>query len=285
MRFFAWLRHWINTAVAAATRTDFYRRLDERKPGEAVAHLALLSVFLWTLPFVIVFFVDASRATKSLMEGLRVHVPAGTIFEMKKGAFSNTLSEPLVFGDKEFKVIVNNASSTLALQEGESGLIVSASGVLQRDPLREQKMSFASAPDFRWTRENMLESIARWTPLALFLGAILMSIAVFGAIWIGFLLSVALHGFVLWLALKIGKRTWPWKRALVASAYAATGPIALNALLSAAGLNLSVISNIWYWLILIWIAYDAITRSAPAPGKGGGDAQAEKAVDRSSGGQ
>jgi hypothetical protein len=146
-------------------------------------------------------------------------------------------------------------------------------------------MVFASAPDFRWTRENMLESIARWTPLALFLGAILLSIAVFGATWIGFLLSVALHGLILWLALKVGKRAWPWKRAFVAAAYAATGPIALNAFLSAAGLNLSVLSNIWYWLILIWIAYDAIARSVLSPGKGGSDAQAEKAVDRTSRGQ
>jgi hypothetical protein len=267
MRFLAWLRHWINTAVSAATRVDFYRRLDERKPGEAVAHLALLSVFLWTLPFVIVFFADASKGAKSLMEGLRAQVPAGTVFEMKKGAFSNSLSEPLVFGDKEFKVIIDNASGTSALQAGESGLIVSASGVLQRDPLREQTMSFAKAPDFRWTRENMLESIARWTPLALFVGAVLLSLAVFIATWIGFLMSVALHGLLLWLALKLAKRAWPWKRAFVASAYAATGPIFLNALVSAAGLNLSVISNVWYWLILIWIVYDVIVQGAPAPQK------------------
>ena len=46
MRFLAWLRHWINTAVSAATRVDFYRLLAERKPGEPVAHLALPPVSL-----------------------------------------------------------------------------------------------------------------------------------------------------------------------------------------------------------------------------------------------
>ncbi len=267
MRFFSWLRQWIRTVIAAATRTEFYLRFEERKPREAAGHLALLSVFLWTLPFVVLCFFFVGTAVKSIVIGLREQVPPGTVFEMKNGSFSSSLSEPLVFGDEEFKIVINSASGTAALQAGESGLVVSASGIRERTPLREQEASFANVPDFRKSREELLEATVRWAPFAMFLTIAVMSLVVFGSVWIGFLASTALHGSLLWLALKICKRTWPWKRAFVVSAYAATGPILLNAILSASGLNLGAVSSVWYWLILIWIVYGAVKQSAPAPEK------------------
>ncbi len=279
MKFFAWLRRWIRTAVAASSRKDFYRQLDDRVLGESVAHLALLSVFLWVLPFLIVFFIDTRHGLQAFTEGLRTRIPAGAVFEMKKGAFSNTLPAPLVFGDKEFKLIVNSATGPLALQEGESGFVVNATGIVQRDPLRTQALSFARVPDFRVTREELRDRIARWAPPALFLGALLTALVVFSLTLAGFLISAALHALLLWFAMRIAKRPWPWKRALIATMYAATLPIVVNALVSAAGLNLGMLPNLLYWLILIWIAYDAITRGQVASGKGERDErQKEDAV-------
>lgn len=260
MKFFAWLQHWVRTAAAASSRKEFYRRIEERKLGEAVAHLALLTVFLWVVPFLVVFFVDASHAGRALTEGLRARIPAGTVFEMKNGAFTNTLPGPLNFGDKDFAVIVNDASNTAMLKEGENGLVVNATGVLQRNGLRDQTVSFKKVPDFRWTRENMLSAIGRWAPPVLFLGALLLGCLMFAMTWIGFLISAFLHALLFLLVLAIAKRPWPLKRAFIAAAFAATGPILLNALLSVARLQLGFVPNALYWLILAWIAYDAIKR-------------------------
>lgn len=291
MKFFAWLRHWIRTAIAASSRKDFYRHLDGRKPGEAVAHLALLAVFLWTLPFLIVFFVEVPRALRQAADGVRAHVPAGTTFEMKDGTLTSNLQEPLRFSEDGSVVVIDTATATSALPPYAGGpanaIVIGFDGIMQRTGDQEARYtSFKKVPDFSVSREEALAQFARWMPLALFLGAVLVSLAVFGLTLLGFLISVALHALVLWFALKVAKRPWPWKRAFVASAYAATGPIALNAVLSTSGANLGAVSDVLYWLILIWIAYDAITRSGTASGKGGSDGRKEEVpVDRPHGGQ
>ncbi len=284
MKFFAWLQHWVRTAIAASSRKEFYRRLEERKVGEGIAHLALLSLFLLVLPFIVYFFVDASRASNIFTENLRARIPAGTVFEMKDGKFTDTLTEPIVFGDKNFTVRINSATSSLTLAEGENGLLVTSTGITQQDGPKTQTISFKDAPNFRVTREEILDGMARWMPLVLFVGAIFVSLMMFGITLFGFLLSAAAHGLLLFFALKVAKRPWPWKRAFVASAYASTLPIVLNVLLSAAGASLGFVPSLLYWLILIWVAYDVITRSA-APGKGGNDVGEKPAVDRPAGGQ
>ncbi len=280
MKFFAWFRYWVRTAISASSRKDFYRRLENRKLGEGLGHLALLAAFLWVLPFLIFFFVDARQAAGVIMEGLQTRVPPGTVFEMKDGKFSDTLPAPIIAGNQEFKVIINSATSGLALAEGENGLVLSTTGITQQEGPHQQMITFAKAPDFRWTREEIQSGIARWTPAALFLGALIAGLVVFGLTFIGFFLSAAAHALLLWFVLKIAKRPWPWKRAFIATAYAATLPLVLNALLSSAGVNLGLVPNLLYWLIVIWIAYDVITRSPTAPGKGGNDAQKENVVDR-----
>ena len=284
MKFFAWLQHWVRTAVAASSRKEFYRRLEERKVGEGIAHLALLSLFLLVLPFIVYFFVDAGRASNIFTENLRSRIPAGTVFEMKDGKFTDTLAEPVVFGDKNFVVRINSATSSLTLAEGENGLLVTSTGITQQDGPKTQTVSFKDAPNFRVTREEILDGIARWMPVVLFVGAIFVSIMMFGITLFGFLFSAAAHALLLFLALKVAKRPWPWKRAFVASAYASTLPIVLNAFVTASGIRLGFLPSLLYWLILIWIAYDVITRSA-APGKGAHDGSETNAVDRPAGGQ
>ncbi|WKZ28598.1 MAG: DUF1189 family protein [Patescibacteria group bacterium] len=286
MKFFAWLRHWIRTAVAASSRPDFYRRLEDRKPGEAAAHLALLSLFLWTLPFLIIFFVEVPRALRYATENVLARVPAGTVFEMKDGRLSSNLEQPLKFSDDGSFVVIDTATATAALPPYEAGsintIVIGYDGIMQRTSDHEARFSsFKKIPNFSVSREKALGEFARWTPLALFLGALFMTLMVFGATWVGFLLSVALHGLLLWFALKLVKRAWPWKRAFIASAYAATAPIVLNAILSAAGFNLGTVPNVLYWLILLWIVYDAHVRGNNVPGKGGSDGKKEEiAVDR-----
>ncbi len=278
MKFFAWLNYWIRTAVAASSRKEFYRRLENRRALEALGHIALLTAFLWVLPFLVVFFVGMRQAAGSFMDGLHARVPAGTVFETQHGTFSDTLAAPLVFGGSDYKVIVNTATSTLTLNDGDTGLAIGQTGIVQQDGTERKEIAFAKLPAFRWTREDMLDNAARWAPLALFLFALLACVAVFSLYFAGFIASVLAHALVLWLAFKAAKRPWPWRRAFVAAAYAATLPIFLNALLSALDLNLGFIPNLLYWVILAWILYDAIKRS-PAPGKGGSDERKEN-VDR-----
>ena len=283
MKFFAWLRHWVRTAVAASSRPDFYRRLEDRKPGEAVAHLALLSVFLWTLPFLVVFFVEVPRALRQVSENVLARVPAGTVFEMKDGTLSSNLKEPLEFSEDGSVILIDTATATAALPPYAGGssntIVIGYDGIMQRTSDQDARFSsFKKVPNFSMSREKVLEEFARWTPLALFLGALLMTFMVFGATWIGFLLSTALHALVLWLALKVVKRAWTWKRAFIAAAYAATAPIVLNAILSAVRQDLGTIPNVMYWLILLWIAYDATTRGGNVPGKGGSDGKKEAIV-------
>ncbi len=281
MKFFAWLRHWIRTAIAASSRPDFYRRLEDRKPGEAVAHLALLSVFLWTLPFLVVFFVEVPRALRHVSDKVLARVPAETVFNMKDGTLTSNLKEPLVFSEDGMVIVIDTATATAALPPYAGGttqtVVVGFDGVMQRTSDHEAKFSsFKKVPNFSMSREKALEEFARWAPLALFLGALLMTFMVFGAMWVSFLLSAALHSLVLWLVLKVVKRAWPWKRVFVAAAYAATAPAILNALLSAAGVNRGGEIGVLYWLILLWIAYDTYKRGASAPGKGGSDGKQEQ---------
>lgn len=276
--FFEWLRHWSKDALAAATRPAAVRGLGERRVGAAIAHLATLTIIFWVLPFAVTFFVGAHQGIAALDEGLRTRVPAGATFELKDGKLSDNLQDPLVVRDPDFTLIVNTASSTMDLAATETGIVVTNGGVFQQDGARRESISFASAPPFKLSREDLQADLARWAPLALFVGSLCVLLLVFSILLAGFLLNAAFHALALWLALKIAKRSWDWKRAFVTSAYAATGPLFLQALLSlGAGPGFDVIPMLLYWGILGWILYDAV-RGAKAPGKDGPD-EREKTAD------
>lgn len=253
--FFAWIRQWVKTAFEASTRVEFYRSAGARKTGEAIGHLAMLTV-LWTLPLTVLFFGGLRQVTTRVAEGIRSDIPPGTVFEMKGGNLSNNLQEPLIFREDDDVIIVNTASSTLSLAEGEDGLVVSASGITQRDGARGETVSFKDIPDFKVDREGLMERIARWAPLALFLTALFVLIFVFLMFWAGILLNALMHGLVLWLLLKVIKRPCPWREAFVLAAYAATASVALRLVVQ--GFEpLSALPNVVYWGFIAWIAYDA----------------------------
>lgn len=258
MKFLHWLKHWFRTCVAASTRIGFYRGLAGRKTGEAIGHLAMLAV-VWVLPLTVLFFIGLRDAAAGLSEGLRTRIPPGTVFEMKDGTLSNNLQEPLVFREKDATIIVNTASSTLDLSEGEDGIVVGSGSIVQQDGPKREELSFKDAPDFKVNREDLMEQIARWAPLALFLGSLFVLVFLFLAFWAGFLLNALLHGLVLWLLLKIISRPWPWRTAFIAAAYAATASVALRLVLQ--GIEpLAALPDIVYWGFIAWIAYDAHKR-------------------------
>lgn len=268
--FFGWIRQWAATAYQASTDVAFYRRVGERKTGVALGHLAMLAV-LWTLPVSVLFFIGLRQVSVRVSEGLRSDIPAGTVFEMKDGRLSNNLAEPLVFRQKDATVIVNTASSTLALAEGEDGLVIGAVGIFQRDHGREENVDFKDVPAFRVDRERLLEDIARWAPLALFIGSLFAMVFMFLAFWSGIIMNALLHGFALWLLLKLVKRQRRWREAFVAAAYAATASVVLR--LAVQGFApLAALPDLLYWAFIAWIVYDAY--------KGGAHERKQEAADR-----
>lgn len=272
--FFAWCARWFREALDAVSRPASYREAAARKPGAALAHLAILALLILVLPASVVFFRSARLGITAVDEGLRTHVPPGTVFSVKDGRFSNTLPGPLVLSDGGVKFIVNDASSTLDLSASETGVVVDATGVTQHFGSRTQRDAFSRTPDFSVTREQLVDGIAHWTPVVLFVGGIAVLLLVFAAGFAWFAASAALGALVFWLALKLFKRPWPWKQAFVVTAYASTGPLVLRMLLSFARTDLDGIPSALYWLLLAWMVYDVVKRS-PAPGKDGSDERKE----------
>jgi len=275
--FFTWIKQWGRTAYEAVTRIAFYRRVGERKTGEAVGHMAMLAV-LWTFPLTILFFIGLRQVAGHLAEGLRDDIPPGTVFELKDGRLTNNLTTPLIFREKDGVIIVNTATTTLALEEGETGVVIGSEAIVQQDGPKTESVSFKDVPDFRIGREELLDKTARWAPVALFLVSLLVLVFAFLVFWGGFLLNALLHGFVLWLLLKVIKRPRAWREAFVAACYAATASVALRFLVQGVG-PISALPDIVYWGFIAWIAYDAYKHGAPtAPHTGGTHERKEDAA-------
>jgi len=268
--FLDWIKRWLATAYEASTRVEFYRRVGDRKTGDAFGHLAMLAV-VWTLPITVMFFVGLRQVTRHLAEGLRDDIPPGTVFEMKKGVLTNNLQTPLVFRERDAVVIINTATTTLALEEGEDGVVIDSGTIVQQDGAKREIMDYRGAPDFKFGREELLENVRRWAPFALFVVSLLVLVFMFLAFWAGMILNALLHGFALWLLLKVIKRQRPWRWSFIAAAYAATASAILR--LAVQGIErLSVLPDLLYWGFIAWIAYDAY--------KGGAHERKEAAADR-----
>lgn len=264
MKFLAWIKNWVRTAADASSRIAFYRRIGERKITEAIGHLAMLAALLWVLPFAVAFFIGMHRGLAVLTDDLRTQVPPGMSVELKNGKLTSNLASPLVLRGKEFTVVFNTATTTLDLAPGETGVVINADGLVQQQGTERDASSFKSAPDFKTTREDLQNGLARWAPLGLFLGSLLALSIVFVVFLSGFIINAALHGLVLLFALKLLKRPWPWRKAFVAAAYASTAPIVLRAVVSFAGQDaLGLLPNVLAWAMLAWVAYDAYKQGGP----------------------
>ena len=157
------------------------------------------------------------------------------------------------------------ASGTADLSATETGIVIARDGVYQQDGLRRESVSFATAPPFRASKEELQAAFARWAPLALFVGASFALGIFFAVLLADFLLAAAFHAFALWLALKLWKRPHSWKRTFVVMAYAATGPLVLQSLLAFAGTGLGQFSSLYYWGLTVWVLYAAVRTPSSGP--------------------
>lgn len=253
------LKRYVRTCVEASTRVSFYRRIEERKVGDAVGHLAVLVAALWIVPLAVEFFLAMRNGLEAFNTGLRTRVPPGTVFEMKDGLLTSTLAGPLVFRDASgLVVIIDAASGTAELAEGEAGLIVHADSLVQKDASgRYEVLPFSQIPDFRVTREEIGEWVGRYAPLVILLASVMI---ILGSA-VGFAFAVggmaALYGAVVWLAAKIARRPWPYRRAFLVAAYAATVPVTAKALFGFAGFDGGFVPIALYWILLGAVLYDA----------------------------
>lgn len=274
MKSTGWFKQWFRDAFAASSRKEFYRRIEERTPGQAIGHVAMLTTLLWVLPFLVMFFIGMNQGIKTLREELRTNVPAGTTFEIQNGKFTNNLSAPIIrrSDDGTMRLVVNTATTTIDLEPGIDGVVINADSITIQEENRRNTTPVSSMPAFKLSREEIETYVNRWAPAVLFFGSIIACLLVFGIFLAGFLISAFVHAFALWLAFKLFKRVWPWKRAFVASAYAATLPIALGALI-ADGSQFDPLPALLYWAIIAWIVYDTITRSRNLTEKVASDTQ------------
>ncbi len=263
--FLSWVGGWARDAAAAIARPASLPAFGERSVGAAFAHLAVLALVSWLLPFSAAFFVSAHGSIVAVDEGIRARVPAGAVFELKDGKFSTTLKDPLIVRERGFTLIVEAASGTADLSATETGIVIARDGVYQQDGLRRESVSFATAPPFRASKEELQAAFARWAPLALFVGASFALGIFFAVLLADFLLAAAFHAFALWLALKLWKRPHSWKRTFVVMAYAATGPLVLQALLVFAGTGLGQFSSLYYWGLTVWVLYAAVRTPSSGP--------------------
>lgn len=261
--FFSWIRSWARDAASSVTDVRFLRRTGHRKAGQAVGHLAMLAV-LWTIPVTVLFFLGLRSVVGHVGGILRSDLPPGTVFEMKDGRLTNNLTEPLIFREEDSTVIINSASSTLTLAEGEDGLVVDALGITTQEGGQRDDVSFRGAPDFRVDREGLIERMSRWAPLGLFLGSLFVLVFVFLLGWAGLLVGGLVYGVILWLAFKALRRPQTWRSSFIVAAYATTAA-ALARFLTQGFEPLSFVPGLVTWLYLAWVAYDA-WKEAPSPG-------------------
>ena len=269
-KFLSWWKTYALTVVASATNVAFYRRVRERKISEAAGYLAVLAAILWVAPFSVSFFLTVRSGLTRFMEGFRATVPPGTVFEMKQGTLASTLEAPIVVRSGKTALIINTATSTLDLSPDETGFAVFSTSISQKaEESRTETMTFAKAPDFKLSKEEMVDDIVGYAKWAVFLISLAAIAGLAVSIAIGTAVSAALHALLLWLLLRLLKRHWHYRDAYIVALYASTVPIAVSALFALAGRDGGVIPSALYWVLLAFVAYDAWSErgeSLPKPG-------------------
>lgn len=222
---------------------------------------------LWTLPICVMLFVNLRQITERLASGLNSDIPPGTVFEMKDGTLTNNLNEPLVFREENAVVIINAASSTLGLAEGENGIVINSTFFEEREGARSQSVNYKDAPNFRISREEAISAVTRWAPLVIFLGSLFVLVLMVLVFWGGLVATAIVYGFMLWLMFKIIKRPHRWRQTFVIAAYAATASTLTRMVLQAFGF-FSALPDLIYLGFILWIAYDTYKGGSHEPKEG-----------------
>jgi hypothetical protein len=256
---------FLRTVARSVVDVRFYRALSHKRPGEAAGYLAVLLTLCWMVPFAISFFIGARTLLDGLNRDLRRHLPPDAVFEFKDGKMSTNLAAPIVVRDDGAAFIVNTATTTLGLDDGEIGLVVNSDGIFQRKgPDDVENVDFKSAPDTRLTKADLDRAFGRLAPVVVFVTALLsllMAAVLFSA---SIALLVAANGLLLWLAMKALKRPFDRSTVLVIAAYAASAPIMAKAIFFWSGVDAGIIPLVLYWILLGAIAYE-LRKPGPPP--------------------
>jgi hypothetical protein len=256
---------FLRTVARCVVDVRFYRAIGHKRTGEAVGYLAVLLTIDWMVPFAVSFFIGARTLLDGLNRDLRRHLPPDAVFEFKDGKMSSNLTAPIVVREGGAAFIVNTATTTLGLEDGEVGIVVNGDGIVQRKgPGVTETVDFKSAPQTRVTKSDLDRALGRLAPLVVFIVA-LISLLV-GAIGLsaGYAVLIAVHGLLLWLAMKALKRPLDRRTALVVAAYASSAPIMAKAIFFWSGVEAGAIPLVLYWILLGAIAYE-LRKPEPPP--------------------
>jgi len=251
------VRAFFRTVVRSMTDLRFYREARRRRVPDAVGYLAVLLIVSWLVPFSVDFFVGVRRVNDAIVSGLRAYVPPDATFTMKDGKLTSNLERPIVFGHGDFTLIVNSASSSLALSEDETGVVVNQDVIVQHEGAgRVQLVSYTDIPDFETDRSGMERWIAAFGPWLVLLVSTAAILAFSLALALGYGAFVLLHALILYVVMRLLKRRLPFARAFTVAAFAATVPVLLKAIADWNMADIGAAPTYLYWILLGFIAYD-----------------------------
>jgi hypothetical protein len=248
---------FLRTVQHSLTDIRFYRGIRHKRPGEAAGYLAILVSIAWCVPFLAVFFVSARGALGGFIDGFDRHVPVGTVFTLKNGVFTDTLTAPILVTTEGMRVVVNTATGTVGLHDKEMGIVVMQDRVIeQTGDGQSQTVSFAKLPDFSGSKEDLLDRFRASAPwiigaLALF-GLAAFTLAAFASIAI----MTITYGLALWLVLRVLKKPLSYKEAWTLAAYAITPAVLARAILAFVPMDLGWLPGALYLALLGFIAFD-----------------------------
>ena len=263
--FLRWISGFFRTILRCLYDVKAYRGLRHKPLGEAAGYLAVLLAVFAAVPFMVFFFMIVRQTLDAAGTEIRKDVPAGTVFELKKGRLTSDLKAPIVVRSGGDVFIVNDASSTLTLSASDTGIVVTGAGAMmvKEDVTVEPHMiDLTSAPEARVTKEGMLDWLSGSAPWFVLLLSVLVLLAFTGLTAVRYGLSTALYALVVWLFLKLRKRPMPYKQAWAVSMYAVTGMVILGSAFEALGVDGGIIPTAYYWIVLAFVAYDLSKQEA-----------------------
>ena len=247
---------FFRTIWKSLTDIRFYRGIRHKKPGEAVGYLAVLVSMFWLAPFLVMFFIGAHEGLKLVLGGVDLNVPAGTVFEIKKGVMTNNLESPIVVRKGGLVMIVNTSTSTMALDAKDLGFVVDQNFITARSDAKTETLPLAKFQDFRVSKEDALGHVRSGAPLAITLIALFL-LSLFAVATAFFLaISTVFYAFVLWLLMRIFKRPVTYREAWVLSAYAATVLVIAKTIMALIGQPEGGLPSALYWVMLGFVAFD-----------------------------
>lgn len=259
-------RNYSRTVIRSVTDLRFYREVRHKKVSATIGYLAVLLILFWIIPFSIAFFVGIRKGLDTFVLNLRTAIPLGTEFTMKDQKLTSNLTEPIVIRDQGLSIIVNTASSTLELDEGEVGVVVGSQAIVSKKaPDHFETVGYSTIPDFSISREGLDEWVGKYARWVILLVAVLSITILTVTLGAGYGIYIMAHAFFLWLVLRLLKRPLKYSAAFTITGFAATMPIILRSVFNWSGTDSGLIPTLLYWVLLAFIIYDAYRNNVKPP--------------------